>query len=90
MERLKEEPNIAYYTILKLLHELDDTPVYGNLKLQKEIFLITQNFPELKEIFQFEEYFLGPHCFEMDNYVDELELFNLIEASKKAYKGAVT
>lgn len=86
MERLKEEPNIAYYAILKLLHELNNTPIYGNLKLQKELFLIIQNFPELKKIFQFESYFLGPHCFEIDTYIKELNQLELMGISKKKYQ----
>ena len=86
MERLKEETNIAYYAILKLLHELNNTPIYGNLKLQKELFLIIQNFPGLKKIFQFESYFLGPHCFEIDTYIKELNQLELIDISKKKYQ----
>jgi predicted HTH domain antitoxin len=66
--------NIQKY-ILVLLSTNNFELIKGNLWLQKELFLLSQNYDDLKHESEFEPYFLGPH-----SEVVEEELNDLFQA----------
>ncbi len=51
----------SQFIMLFLLASKNTTPIKGKLWLEKELFLLTESVPKLKELFDFEAYLLGPY-----------------------------
>jgi len=51
----------SQFLMLFLLASKNSTPIKGKLWLEKELFLLTESVPKLKELFDFEAYLLGPY-----------------------------
>jgi len=54
-------------------------PIRGKLWFQKELFLISENIPQLKEETDFEEDYLGPYSEFADNEFDQLKIEGIVE-----------
>ncbi len=68
------------YMIL-LLSANDFEPVKGKTWLQKELFLITNNIPELEET-DFEEDFYGPYSEVVDTELEGLQIEGIVDTEK--------
>ena len=64
--------------ILVLLRSNNFESIKGNLWLQKELFLLSQTYDDLKEESEFEPYFLGPHSELVEGEFDDLLQVDLV------------
>jgi len=74
---LKDLSSVQKY-ILVLLRSNNFESVKGNLWLQKELFLLSQTYDDLKEESEFEPYFLGPHSELVEDEFDDLLQVDLV------------
>jgi predicted HTH domain antitoxin len=74
---LKDLSPVQKY-ILVLLQSNNSQSVKGNLWLQKELFLLSQTYDDLKEESEFEPYFLGPHSELVEDEFDDLLQVDLV------------
>ncbi len=71
------------WVILKVLNELDAQPVPGKIHLQKMIFLILQNTPQLLDLADFKPHKLGPYSEQIKHLLEELETSGLVKLQGK-------
>lgn len=57
-------------------------PIRGKIWYQKELFLIVENIPQLKEETDFEEDYLGPYSEFADNELSRLRIEGIVEKRK--------
>lgn len=74
---LKDLSPVQKY-ILVLLRSNNFESIKGNLWLQKELFLLSQTYDDLKEESEFEPYFLGPHSELVEDEFDDLLQVDLV------------
>jgi predicted HTH domain antitoxin len=65
--------------ITLLLLEIDSIPIKGKVWFQKEIFLISKLDKKINEEIEFEPHHYGPHSYEAQDMLEDLEAEGLIE-----------
>lgn len=65
--------------ITLLLLDIDDSPIRGKTWYQKEIFLISKLDEKIHEEIDFEPHHYGPHSYEAQDMLEDLESEGLIE-----------
>nr|MDO8079348.1 UPF0175 family protein [Candidatus Freyarchaeota archaeon] len=75
---MKGITDIEKYIIL-LAQAYNSTPIKGKLWLQKEMFLISHNLPDLEEECDYEEDLLGPFSENLDAEFEQLEKVGILE-----------
>lgn len=81
-QRVLDDLTLTQKYIVLLLGANDFQPLRGNLWLQKELFVLSEAFEDLREESDFEPYFLGPHSEFVEDEVDDLIQVGLIEKEK--------
>lgn len=74
--------------VLVLLQSNGFKAIKGNLWLQKELFLLSQSYEDLKEESEFESYLLGPHSEVIEEEFSDLIQVGLV--TKEGYKIKLT
>ncbi|WP_050559665.1 hypothetical protein [Methanocaldococcus villosus] len=74
-EELEPEEKIILYA----LGALNNTPLNSKIKLHKLLFLVSNVFPQLNELLEFEEHFLGPYSEKINYILDDLISLGLVE-----------
>lgn len=74
--------------VLVLLQSNGFKAIKGNLWLQKELFLLSQSYEDLKEESEFEPYLLGPHSEVIEEEFSDLIQVGLV--TKEGYKIKLT
>lgn len=74
----KDDLNSAEKILLMLIGAGDNEPVPGNLWVQKELFLISQDLPQLDEYFDFKPHLQGPFSETVNNRLEDVEFLGLI------------
>jgi len=70
---MEEDFTLLEKVIILLLYLKDKTPIFGKTKLQKMIFLISQEIPELEEELDFEAYRYGMYDQTIEEILDGLQ-----------------
>ena len=75
----------SQFLILFLLASKKSAPIKGKLWLEKELFLLTESLPKLKELFDFEAYLYGPYSEIINSDLEVLIQMNYINTFKKQF-----
>ncbi|NPA63331.1 MAG: hypothetical protein GXN95_07285 [Methanococci archaeon] len=81
-EDLEPEEKIILYA----LGALNNTPLNSKIKLHKLLFLVSNVFPQLNKLLEFEEHFLGPYSEKINYILDDLISLGLVEKKGGKYK----
>lgn len=76
-DQLNDEEKIVLYCIGSL-----QSPLRSKLKLHKILFLVTNVFPNLQDLFRFEPNLLGPYSDKIDYILQDLQRLNLVTNSE--------
>ena len=87
---LNEEFTLLEKVILLLLYLKDKLPIFGKLRLQKMVFLISQDIPELEEELDFEAYKYGMYDQTIDDTLEGLELDEFVAIKEDDNKIMIT
>ena len=72
--------------ILVLLSSNNYESIKGNLWLQKELFMLSQTYDDLKNESEFEAYFLGPHSEVVEEEFDDMLQAGLVDREESKIK----
>lgn len=76
---MNENLNDVQKCILSLLYAAKNEPIKGRLWFQKEMFLISKNFPEINTELDFDSYLYGPHSDVAEDELEQLEKAHLVK-----------
>lgn len=74
---MANELNDVQKVVLALLYSKDSEPIKGATWFQKEMFLISKNFPDLEEDLSFDAYLFGPDSEVAEDELSELKKMGL-------------
>lgn len=80
-EDLTDEEKVILYA----LGALDYQPLRSKTKLEKLLFLLSNVFKDLKGLLRFEPYFLGPYSQIVDDSLEDLIRYGLVDESNNTY-----
>lgn len=80
---MANELNDVQKVILALLYSKDSEPIKGATWFQKEMFLISKNFPDLEEDLSFDAYLFGPDSEIAEDELTELKKIGLVMTEGK-------
>jgi uncharacterized protein YwgA len=86
----EEEFTLLEKTILALLYLKEKSPIFGKLRLQKMIFLISQDFEKLRDELDFEPHRYGMYDQTIDDMIEGLELDGFVTIDENNNKIALT
>jgi uncharacterized protein YwgA len=86
----EEEFTLLEKTILVLLYLKEKSPIFGKLRLQKMIFLISQDFEKLRDELDFEPHRYGMYDQTIDDMVEGLELDGFVTVDENNNKITLT
>jgi uncharacterized protein YwgA len=86
----EEEFTLLEKTILALLYLKEKSPIFGKLRLQKMIFLISQDFEKLRDELDFEPHRYGMYDQTIDDMIGGLELDGFVTIDENNNKIALT
>lgn len=69
----------SQFLILFLLASKKSAPIKGKLWLEKELFLLTESLPKLRELFDFEAYLYGPYSEIINSDLEALIQMNYVD-----------
>lgn len=82
IDSLEDDENLIIYSI----GALDNTPLRGKTKLQKLLFLISNVFCDIKEVFEFEPHLFGPYSEKIDHILDDLITLGIVYKNGNSYR----